>query len=462
LQIDPAVRFKDLLFLFFLSGFFLLFGLGEGSLASWDEAIYASVAKDIAVSGDWLRLTLVGQPWADKPPLCIWMTAVFYKLFGINEFSARLFSALSAVGTVLVTYLLGARLFGRWTGFLGALALLSSSHYLRFARFGMMDAPLVFFLTLALYFYWLGQERNRYLIFSGLAIGLAVMTKGFAAFLIFPIIWLYAWWAGEAAVLTRSSYWIGVMLAVAIALPWNAYELLTNRETFMRDVVTKHLLARTMTGLDGHVGNYYFYIRTMINKYHPWILVGVASGPYFLWRAVRSRRAEFIFISVWMFFILAVVTLIQTKLPWYILPVYPALSLTVGYFLAKLLKESRWTLAAVLFTVSMGLHVAYSHIWDHDYSRDIKGIAPLVAQKAPGGKVIHLSDYHEAPAAAFYLGRRSVYLDDEETFFEAARKEKDFSCLIHKKNLAPFEKKLAGAGLFVAGSFEELTLVVKK
>lgn len=454
--------FKDLLFLFFLSGFFLLFALGDGSLASWDEAIYASVAKDIVQSGDWFRFTLVGQPWADKPPLCLWMTAFFYKLFGINEFSARLFSSLSAVGAVLVTYLLGARLFGRWTGFLGALALLSSSHYLRFARFGMMDAPLVFFLSLALYFYWLGQERNRYLIFSGIAIGLAVMTKGFAAFLIFPVIWLYAWWAGEGVVLTRSSYWIGVMIAVAIALPWNAYEMLTNREIFMNDVVSKHLFARTMTGLDGHVGNYYFYIRTLINKYHPWILVGIASAPYFLWKAVRNRQAEFIFLSVWMFFILGVVTLVQTKLPWYILPVYPALSLTVGYFLAKVLKESQWTFTAVLFTVIMGLHVVYSNIWDHDYSRDIKGIAPVVREKTAGEKVIYLSDYHESPAVAFYLDRQSVYLDDEGSLFARARKEKVFSCLIHRKNLEPIEGKLAGHGLSVAGSFEDLLLIVKK
>ncbi|MGH7197603.1 MAG: ArnT family glycosyltransferase [Candidatus Omnitrophota bacterium] len=454
--------FKDLLFLFFLSGFFLLFNLGEGSLASWDEAIYASVAKEIVQSGDWFHLTLAGQPWADKPPLCLWMTAFFYHLFGINEFSARLFSALSGVGTVFITYLLGTKLFGRWTGFLGALALLSSSHYFRFARFGMMDAPLVFFLSLALYFFWLGQERNRYLIFSGVAIGLAVMAKGFAAFLIFPVIWLYCWWAGEGAVLMRSSYWIGVMIAAAIALPWNMYEMVANREAFMRDVVTKHLFQRTLSAVEGHAGNTYFYIRTLINKYHPWILVGIASGPFFLWKAVRSRQAEYIFLTVWMFFMLAVVTLVQTKLPWYLLPVYPALSLTVGYFLAKLLKESQWVFTALLFTVIMGLHVPYSHIFDHDYSRDIRAIAPAVKNHDRGHGDIYLYVYHESPAAAFYLGKRALYLDDPESFVAAARSVKDFSCLIHEKNLKPFEPKLSALGLFVAGSAGDLRFLLKK
>src|SRR5437867_2873148 len=113
--------FWDLLFLTALSSIFLFLYLGNGSLASWDEAIYASVAKEIIQSGNWLKFTLGGEPWTDKPPLAIWVTAVFYKLFGINEFSARFFSALCGLGTVIVTYLLGRKLLNRWTGFLGAL-----------------------------------------------------------------------------------------------------------------------------------------------------------------------------------------------------------------------------------------------------------------------------------------------------------------------------------------------------
>ena len=111
----------DLLFLAPLSLFFLLYRLGSGSLASWDEAIYASVAKEVVQSGDWLRLTLDGSLWFDKPPLAIWMTTVFYKLFGVHEFSARLFSALCGVGAVVTTYFFGRELFNRWTGFVGAL-----------------------------------------------------------------------------------------------------------------------------------------------------------------------------------------------------------------------------------------------------------------------------------------------------------------------------------------------------
>jgi 4-amino-4-deoxy-L-arabinose transferase-like glycosyltransferase len=142
--------------------------LGYGSLASWDEAIYGTSARELSRSSNWLDLTYGGIPWFDKPPLNMWVTAFFYKLFGIGEFSVRLFSALCGIGTVLVTYLFASRLFSRWIGFLSALVLVSSSHYLHFARFGQLDSPLTFFISSALYFFWMGRERNRYFIFSGI------------------------------------------------------------------------------------------------------------------------------------------------------------------------------------------------------------------------------------------------------------------------------------------------------
>jgi 4-amino-4-deoxy-L-arabinose transferase-like glycosyltransferase len=452
---------QDFFFLFFLSSFFFLFDLGRGSLASWDEAIYATVAKEIIGSGDWFRLTLGGDAWSDKPPLCIWMTAFFYKLFGVGEFSARLFSALCGIGTVIVTYLFGSKLFGRWVGLWGALVLVSSSHYIHFARFAMMDAPFTFFLTLSLYLFWLGRERNRYLIFSGIAIGLAVMAKGFAAFFIFPIVWIYCLWAGEQEVLGRSSYWIGLMIAALIALPWNIYEMLSHQKLFMTDVVTRHLLARTFTALDGHGGNFYFYIRTVINKYHPWILVGVVSAPFFLWKAIRHRQREFILPSVWMFFILAVVTLIRTKLHWYILPVYPALSLSVGYFLAKTLKERAQYFVYFLFIIIMIVHIPESHIFDHDYSRLVKGIAPLVKKQLPSDQTLYLYNYHESPAVLFYAQRRSAYLDDKAAFVNQARHEKNFSCLVRQKEMADLADVFPSLGLSVKESFSDIHLVQK-
>src|SRR5919107_1706872 len=69
--------------------------LGANSLAAWEEAIYAQVSKEMARGGDWLTPHWAYRPWFEKPPLFMWLTALFYRLFGVDEFWARAPSALS-------------------------------------------------------------------------------------------------------------------------------------------------------------------------------------------------------------------------------------------------------------------------------------------------------------------------------------------------------------------------------
>ncbi len=451
----------DLLFLFLFAGIFYLVNLGKGSLASWDEGIYASVAKEMFHSGSWLRPTLEGSPWSDKPPLCIWAMVIFYKLLGVNELSVRLFSALTGIFAVIVTYLLGSKLFDRWIGFLSALVLLTSSHFIHFSRFGMMDAPVTFFIALSLYFFWLGRERNRYLIFSGIALGLGIMTKSFTALFTLPIVWLYCIWAKETDVLWKSSYWIGVILAVLIALPWNLYEAFIYHGVYVQDAVTKHLFLRTTKPIDGHSGNLYFYIRTMVNKYHPWTLVSIFSAPVFLFQAIRSHKKNIVFISVWIFSIFITITLMQTKLDWYLLPVYPALSITVGYFLEKVFKEDQKLFVQFVFIIVMVLHVHYSHIFIHDYSRELKGIAPTAVPVIAPAKIVYFYDFHDSPAGNFYLGKQIAYLDDPVSFAAQAKSE-PFYCFVFDKDLKALGSYLSSAGLSVKASFKELRLISKK
>ena len=439
-----------------------MFDLGRGSLASWDEAIYAGVAKEFARSGQWLELTLGGGLWLEKQPLCIWSTAFFYKIFGVNEFAARLFSTLCGIGTVLVVYFLGKKMFGRWTGFLAALVLLSSSHLIHYSRFGMMDVPLTFFISLALYFLWRGRDENRFLIYSGAAFGLAVMTKGFAAFFVVPLTWIYCIWTGETQILKRRAYWLGWLAALVIASPWHLYEWVMHRDAFMNGVVVKNFVERTMHAIEGHHGRWDYYIRTMTNKYHPWTLISIFSAPLFLFKAVKDRDKEIIFIASWIFTVFFIITLVQTKLRWYIIPLYPALSLSVAYYLGKVFSENQKNFVRVMFLVIMILHVPYSNIFNHDYSRDIKGIAPLVKKEVPEKMPVHLYNYHETPAATFYLERPNTYLDTPESFMSELRAKKEFYCLIHENDLRSFHKSLNALAITELGSFENLKLVSKK
>lgn len=419
---DRTVSRAELLYVTAVSLLFMLVGLGNGSLASWDEALYASVSKGILRSGDWLRFNLAGEPWSDKPPGCLWATAFLFKTFGASEFTARAFSAVCGAGAVVATYALGTRLFGRWTGLVSALVLLSAKHYLRASRFGMMDAPLVLCVVLVFYGFWRGREQGRYDLLAGAALGAGLLVKGFAILAVLPLLFLYGLLARDFSFLRRGTAWAGLGLAVLLALPWNVYEMTTNNQTFMKDVVIKHLVTRTTQAVEGHHGGWYFYIRTMINKYHPWMLISLFSAPLFLWQALRRRDPAVSLVAAWLWGYFAVITLIRTKLAWYILPLYPALSLSVAYYLARWIPERRKTVVLAVFFAAMWLHVPLSDLTNADYSPQMKAMAPKLAPLLPPDALVHLYSFHGQPEAVYYLERRATYADTPEELERAIEK----------------------------------------
>ncbi len=442
-----------------LSFFYLFFNLGSGSLASWDEAFYAVVSRELFQSGQWLKLTFLGEPWFDKPPLVFWATSLAYHFLGVSEFSSRFFSALCGVGTVLVTHWLGSKLFDRWTGFCGALVLLSSSHFIRFARFGMTDSPLTFFMTLTLLFFWLGREQRKYLIFSGIALGAALMTKGVVALLVFPVVWVYAWGSKRASIFWQPTYWLGLLAAFLIAAPWQIYQAFSFSGDFIGSAFFHHVLHRATTVMDGHQGSFYFYIRTLINKYHPWIVIGIFSAPWFLWKALREREERALFLSCWIFIIWAAFSLAQTKLAWYIFPIYPALSLTVAFFLTKILKEKYRAHTLLVFAAILFLHSSYSHIHRMEYSRPLKASAAMVLETVPKKAIIYLYNYHEQPAAAYYFERPIKYLESRVEFDAAVISGEPFYCFIREKELAELGKISPSLSVLSTGAGSEAFLI---
>ncbi len=140
-----------ILVLCLLAAFVLLWRLGQGSLHDWDESIYAQVSKEMVQGGDWLTLHYEYKIWMDEPPLLVWLTAIFFQLFGVSEFWSRAASAFSGIALIIVTYLVGKLIYNKWVGFFAALILLTSYHFTRYSRTGMTDIMLTLFTFLAIY-----------------------------------------------------------------------------------------------------------------------------------------------------------------------------------------------------------------------------------------------------------------------------------------------------------------------
>lgn len=180
-------RLDILLILLILGLFpFFFYKLGQSSLVSWDEAWYADIARNIVKTGNLLRLYWNGKLYFDHPPVGFWWMALSFKIFGISNFSARAASAIFGLMTLVATYLLGKKLFGRWVGVASALALASCPWFLYRARSGNLDIFLTFFFVLSFYLAFKSLENKKFYLWLGISLGVLFLTKTAAPITITP------------------------------------------------------------------------------------------------------------------------------------------------------------------------------------------------------------------------------------------------------------------------------------
>ncbi len=156
-------------------------GLGL-SLLDPDEGLYANVAREMLVRGDWVIPHFNGFPYLEKPPLYFWLTALLFRLTGFVEWATRAWSAAAALGTIVLAWLMGRRLYGRRGGLAAGIALATNAGYALYVRKASTDFLFVFCLTLALYGFLVDAERpergSRRFFLLYLGVGLGVLTKG--------------------------------------------------------------------------------------------------------------------------------------------------------------------------------------------------------------------------------------------------------------------------------------------
>ena len=327
--------------------------LGHKPLTNWDEGIYAEISREMLSFGP-LVPHWDYQPWFEKPPLMLWITAAFFKLFGVTEFWARAGSALSGVCIVSLLHAWLARkdILAAW---LSTLILLGTFGFLHVCRVGEMDVLLSLGCCIALSGLAAIQDRQLsgwYLFWAGLAI--ALMTKGAASIVLVIAALLFA--AIERWNPTRlgRSFWLGLLLFLALVLPWHLYMFHRFGADFLTEYLGFHVLARATHQIEEHNTHWWYYLWVLLISAAPFALL----YPFAIADSFRRRglRAWAIFAVV----IVAFFSAVQTRLPHYIAPAYPPFALLTSVFLADRLREfqrrrrqsllSFWTTFAILAT----------------------------------------------------------------------------------------------------------------
>ncbi len=396
----PRVKWIISLSVLTLSFFVHFYLLGEGSLHDWDEAIYAQVAKEIAVSDNWLTLSWAGQPFWHKPPLYFWLTAVVYKIVGINEFAARICSAAFGFGVVALTSWFGLRLFSWAAGVIAALLLLSIDqstycHWYNFlcqARVGMLETMLTFWLLLSLILVWEANERPWLIVLIGITAGFAVMTKAWIGFFALAIPAFYALMTGQFHACRR--YWsLAILLAGAIILPWHLWQIWIHGGSFLYDYLVVNLFGRMTDVLEENKHGPLFYLGILRDGF-PVVGSGYLWPAAGLWAAWTARRKEYrqkVLLLTWITIPLLLFSLAQTKLPWYVVFVYPGIALLLSGALSEFLGGPR-ALAACAFALAL-FYFRLPTIADG--SPDVKQFAKSVTQVVSTHEPIYVYRRHE-------------------------------------------------------------------
>ncbi len=321
-----------------LFGALFAFRLGSSPLANPDEGRYAEIPREMIATGDWVTPRLDGVNYFEKPPLMYWTVALCLEAFGSSEWALRLTPAVCALGGVLLTYAAARRFYGVGAGRAAAGVLGTSVLYFGAGRFLALDLMVSVLMTATLVCFILALDepagtRRRWL-FYGLytSAALATLTKGFIGFLVTGAVMFFWLLVFKQWRRLRPLYLpTGALLFLAIALPWHLLAAARNETWAHRYIVFEHW-ERFTTTQHGRVQPWHFFIWILLGGMFPW------SG--FLWGAVRdavrggwARRDENAtawFFVTWALFVLGFFSLSGSKLPPYILPIFPALAVLVG------------------------------------------------------------------------------------------------------------------------------------
>jgi 4-amino-4-deoxy-L-arabinose transferase-like glycosyltransferase len=272
---------------------------------------------------------------------------------------------------------------------------------------GMLDVPLALAGALALFAWWRAAREPRWLLAAGAALGCGVMTKGAAGLLPALIGLLHAAAFGRLGALRSRWLWAGAGAFAVVALPWHVHQIARFGSAFLESYLGYHVLERAGEAIEGHSGGPFFYLGVLVRDAWPWGLVGLAALPWCALRAWRERDDALGLVVLWAAVAIAVPSLMQTRIEWYVAPAYPALALAAAGFLARAVPERRQRLVSLAAAAVLVLNVATSRrLLDPDYSPGAKGLAPAIqAALAPEQP---LCAYRTAPPALRFYGERRV------------------------------------------------------
>ncbi|MGR3311023.1 MAG: ArnT family glycosyltransferase [Candidatus Brocadiales bacterium] len=368
-----------IIILILFSSVLFLFDLGKRGLWAPDEPTYAQVAREMWVSKDFILPHLNGEIYSQKPPLLFWLIILFSLPFGdVTELSARLPSALAGIGCVIATFSLGKRFVSNKVGAIAALILSTNALFLWMSHRVAFDVVLTFFITMSLIYFLKGfsvethpfcrpersegspdeilrfaqndktiriNGRSKYFLLFYVFLALAVLTKGPVGFIPpFIAVLLYLAVQKKLHFLRKMELGKGFAIFFLIVFSWVIAASIKGGHDYMNEILFKQNIGRFYDTWSHKRPFYYFFINFPLD-FLPWTFF--LPGAFIYALLEKEKRREMLFPFLWFAAVFGFFTISTGKRHVYILPLYPAASIMLAWFLNSFVgspmdKRFRW------------------------------------------------------------------------------------------------------------------------
>ncbi len=413
----------------------LIFTLALQILSIWnlelsgtDSPRVAGIAREMAVTSNYLIPRLNGENFLEYPPLGYWPVALSLSMSKHPpDFLAFLPMVLLGTGTVLITYLVGKKLAGEQIGLMAGFILSTMPAFVTYHRHVRVDPALLFFIALSLYGFVAGYQasRERFLFVALFYLGMAgaFLSKGIIGGAI-PI--------GTAVVfliikkdltaikklLLRPEFLLFLLPVLLWALSVWRFE----GPDIIKEVIRQSLW-RFLSPSADHAKPFYYYFTRVFLAPMPWTLLlivffGYRWGPTRL-RETFSHGTLLGFALVWSLIVFVGLSLASAKRTLYLGPIYPPLSLLAALGWDRIrekfpkVKRSEAYGLIVIFLGYIGIYLLF--ISPLERKESLRPVFEAVSSQRTNGPVYLVSPSETIRGAAvFYLGKRIPVLKNQD------------------------------------------------
>ncbi len=419
-----------------------------------DSIMYAHAAKGVADSNQWLCFNdpSYGGPFYYHFPLVIWISAISFKIFGVNVISASIFSLISCLTAVIAIFYFGKLIKNNWVGLFASTVFLLINFTPRLAGQCRMDMPVTLFIILSLYFFLKGFQGKKlnYLLF-GLFTGIAIMAKDVNGLSPLPIAFIFLFVSRKFKEIINPYFLSAIVLAFLPVSIWIFLE--THFYGYSNTIFTKWLHWNFLHLLTNQVfkAPFYYYPREMVKRF-PYFVPFFVYGAYLvIKKAVKKESTQALLLVVWMIFIPLAFSFGRQKIHYFIYSMYPAAALLAGIALDSLCNEVRkekiFKILVILLVLFGLFRLCFPIRYGKRFFTDVVNAAPIIDSVLAKAKPFEFFTYKQADSAlVFYckqleVTKRMQDLDSLKVELQKEPKNKRF-ILLNEGDFNSFEPSI--------------------